>query len=80
MTHSPDMSRVRGGMIVETKVSRRGEKQVGDCRGRHRMGYDLNQISIVLCQLGACFTLDGIGSFDEMPADQFYGWGIEKAH
>jgi len=33
-----------------------------------------------LCQLGACFTLDGIGGFDEMPADQFYGWGIEKAH
>ena len=34
MTHSPDMSRVRDGLIVETKVSRRGEKQVGDYRRR----------------------------------------------
>jgi len=34
MTHSPDMSGVRGGMIVEGKVSRQGEKQVGGCRRR----------------------------------------------
>ncbi len=34
MTHFPNMSRVRGGMIVEGKVSWQGEKQVGDCRRR----------------------------------------------
>ena len=34
VTHSPSMSRVRGGMIVEGKVSWQGEKQVGDYRRR----------------------------------------------
>ena len=44
------------------------------------MGYDLNQILIALGPSGACFTLDGIGSFGELPADQYYGCGIKKAH
>ena len=44
MTHSPDMSRVCDGLIVESKVSRQDEKQVGDCRGQTKSIHAPHQI------------------------------------